>query len=214
MATRYSPNHYFSRQPTSPSNPRRIVGVFQDRQFVFETDANVFSHCALDRGTRLLIDHLPLPMRGKILDWGTGYGPIGIVVAAFSPEAQVTMVEINERAAELARRNAELNQVRNVEVLCGDAFQVLGPQRFDTVLSNPPTHTGKAVVMALIEDVYERLSGQGQLWMVVRTRAGAKSYQARLSTLFTHVERVAMRGGYRLFRAVRDGSSGPSDGGC
>jgi len=171
------------------------------RQFRFRTDAGVFSHRFLDRGTRLLLRSLPLPLEGEVLDWGAGYGPIGVVVAAFSPGARVTMVEINARAAALAQGNAERNQAPNVEVLVGDAVEVLGDRRYDAVLTNPPIHAGKSAVTALIRDARERLRPGGELRMVVRTQDGAKSYHRLLSELFDEVVLEDIRGGYRVLCA-------------
>jgi len=196
------PDHYFTSHPISPSHEAEITVVVCDRLFTFRTDAGVFSPRFLDRGTRLLLSTLPLPLEGDILDWGAGYGPLGIVAAAFSPRARVVMAEINERAAALARTNAELNRVANVEVIVGDAFQTLAERRFDVILTNPPIHAGKPVVTALIHDALRRLRPGGEFRMVVRTQDGAKSYLRLLKGLFPRVEQLDMRGGYRVFRAT------------
>jgi len=196
------PEHYFSPQPTSPSAEAEFTVELRGRAFAFRTDAGVFSPRFLDRGTRLLLKSLPLPLQGDILDWGAGYGPLGVVVAALSPAARVTMVEVNERAAALARANAELNRVTNAEVLAGDAFQVLGDRRFEVILTNPPIHAGKPVVTALIQDARRRLPESGEFWMVVRTQDGAKSYLRLLQELFGRVSLEDMRGGHRAFRAL------------
>ena len=198
-------DHYFSPEPHSASDKRQLTARLGGREFAFRTDAGVFSHRFIDRGTRLLISALPLPLEGDVLDWGAGYGPIGIVAAALSPEARVVMVEINERAAALAAQNAELNGVANAEVLVGDAFEVLGNRRFDVVLTNPPIRAGKRVVSSLVRDARTRLRPGGALWLVARTQAGAKSYFALLQELFPAAERVGMRGGYRLYRASTSG---------
>jgi 16S rRNA (guanine1207-N2)-methyltransferase len=206
------PEHYFTPQPTSPSEESEFSVGLAGRRFTFRTDAGVFAHRFLDRGTRLLLASLPLPLRGEVLDWGAGYGAIGVVVAALSPEARVVMVEVNERAAALAQANAELNHVGNVELIAGDALRVLGERCFDAILTNPPIHAGKATVTALIEDARRRLRDTGEFWMVVRTQDGAKSYFRLLQELFPRVERVDMRGGYRVFRArVGWGDMGPTD---
>jgi 16S rRNA (guanine1207-N2)-methyltransferase len=195
---------YFASRPQSASAEREVAFTFGGRGFVFRTDTGVFSNQGVDRGTRLLLANLPLPFEGEVLDWGAGYGPIGIVVAALSPGARVLMVEINERAAALAARNLEVNRVTNAEVLTGDALEVLGDRQFDAILSNPPIHAGKAVVTALIRDARARLRPGGELWLVIRTKDGAKSFAALLEELFPHAERVAMRGGYRIFCAAAD----------
>jgi 16S rRNA (guanine1207-N2)-methyltransferase len=173
--------------------------MLRGREFRFRTDAGVFSHRFVDRGTRLLVKCLPLPMAGRVLDWGAGYGPLGVTVAALSPDAQVTMVEINDRAAALAKANAERNQAANAEVVVGDAFECLGDRQFDAILTNPPIHAGKAVVSALIRDARGRLSAGGTFRMVVRTQDGARSYERLLRELFDAVALEDMRGGYRVF---------------
>jgi len=195
------PEHYFSPQPSSASAEMELRLELCGRPFTFRTDAGVFSPHFLDRGTRLLLRSLPLPLQGDVLDWGAGYGPLGIVVAALSSAARVTMVEINERAAALARTNTELNHVTNAEVLAGDAFEVLGEREYDVILTNPPIHAGKPVVTALIEDSRRRLREGGEFWMVVRTQDGAKSYTRLLQELFSRVALEDMRGGYRALRA-------------
>jgi len=176
----------------------------------FRTDTGVFSHRFLDRGTRLLLKSLPYPLEGEILDWGAGYGPIGVTVAVLSPEARVTMVEVNERAAALAQANAELNQAQNAEVVVGDAFNILGDRRFDAILTNPPIHAGKSVVCALIEDARSRLRPGGAFRTVVRTQDGAKSYQRLLGELFELVALEDMRGGYRVLCARVAGLPAPN----
>jgi 16S rRNA (guanine1207-N2)-methyltransferase len=196
--------HYFSTDPQSASAERELVATFHGRQFVFRTDAGVFAQRFIDRGTRLLLSSLPVPFEGDVLDWGAGYGPIGVAVAALSPQSHVLMVEINERAASLAARNLLLNGVRNAEVLVGDALGVLGERQFDVVISNPPVRAGKQVLGCLIRDARARLRAGGQFWLVIRTQAGAKSYLALLQELFARAERVAMRGGYRVLRAAVD----------
>jgi 16S rRNA (guanine1207-N2)-methyltransferase len=195
------PEHYFARQPRSASAEREVVYHFGGRRFVFRTDAGVFSPRGIDRGTALLLARLPLPMEGEILDWGAGYGAIGVVVAAFSLTARVLLVEINERAAALAARNAEANGVSNAGVTAGDAFEVLGGRQFDAVLTNPPIHAGKQTVLSLIRQSSEHLLPGGELWMVARTQDGARSYLALMHECFAQAERVAMRGGYRVLRA-------------
>ncbi len=199
-----APEHYFSSQPTSAPAEGELAVVLRGREFRFRTDAGVFSHRFVDRGTRLLLKCLPLPMGGEVLDWGAGYGPIGVVVAALSPEARVMMVEVNERAAGLAQANAERNHAPNAEVVVGDAFEVLGDRGFDAVLTNPPIHAGKAVVSALIGDARARLRPGGRFWMVVRTQDGARSYERIMRELFGRVSLEDMRGGYRVFCGVVD----------
>ena len=58
-----------------------------------------------------MIEALKLDVDANVLDVGCGYGPIGITAAKLASEGHVTMIDINERAIELALENAKLNGV-------------------------------------------------------------------------------------------------------
>jgi methylase of polypeptide subunit release factors len=70
------------------------------------------------------------------LDLGTGSGVQGFLAAPHS--GRVLGVDLNPRALRLARLNAELNGVENVEWREGDLYAPAGGERFDLVVANPP----------------------------------------------------------------------------
>jgi release factor glutamine methyltransferase len=77
--------------------------------------------------------------RGRIIDFGTGSGCIAIALMKNMPFAEVTGIDISDRAIELAESNAKLNNV-NVRFIKGNVFQ-FDPaifQKTDIVVSNPP----------------------------------------------------------------------------
>lgn len=194
---------YFTAQPSAASAPGQVRWRLPDLEVSFWTDRGVFSKGKVDRGTDLLARVMQLPERGDILDLGAGYGPLGIVAALRYPQARVTLVEINERAAALAERNLALNGVSNAEVLVGDAPEVLGERQFDAVITNPPLRAGKASVRRLLADARRRLRPGGSLWLVARTKQGAKTLARDLEELFTRVEEVELGSGYRVYRGER-----------
>ena len=208
-----SSDHYFTDQPTSPSQPREMTVTLRGRQYRFATDAGVFSRQGVDLATRTLINALPLPFRGEVLDWGCGYGPIGVVIAAESPEARVLMAELNPRAADLARQSLKLNHLANARVVAGDAFATLGEQQFDVVVTNPPMHAGKALVLRLFADVAARLRPGGEFWLVIPRKQGAKPLARELAALLAEVRTVTIRGGHRVFCAVKADPQEPGSGG-
>jgi 16S rRNA (guanine1207-N2)-methyltransferase len=193
---------YFTSQPATDSKPEQVTWRLPDRLVTLWTDRGVFSRGKVDRGTELLARTMQLPETGDLLDLGAGYGPLGIVAALRSPQARVTLVEINARAAGLAERNLALNGLTNAEVLVGDAPEVLGERQFDAIVFNPPMHAGKAVLMRLFADARARLRPGGSLWFVAQTKQGAKTLARDLGELFTQVETVALGGGFRVYRAT------------
>ncbi|MBO6057365.1 MAG: peptide chain release factor N(5)-glutamine methyltransferase [Bacteroidales bacterium] len=82
-----------------------------------------------------------VPTGYNVLDIGTGSGCIAISLAKLMPDSNVTAVDVSEKALEVAKKNAEANEV-NVTFIKDD---ILNPQnrdllngQFDIIVSNPP----------------------------------------------------------------------------
>ncbi len=195
--------HYFTPYPTSHSAALQITAVLRGKEYQFVTEAGVFSRSRVDQGTRLLIEALPLPSEGRMLDLGCGYGPVGIAAARENPGLEVVMVDINQRAVELAAVNARLNGVVNVDIRQGDGFSVVPEKDFALIASNPPIRAGKQVVYPLLAAAREHLAPDGLLCVVIRTKQGARSLEKYLAGIYSQVETVAKGGGYRVFAARR-----------
>ena len=86
----------------------------------------------------ILDDHQKKSLPLKILDIGTGSGCIAISLAKKLPQAQVSGMDVSEAALEVAKSNAELNQVK-IEFLKENVLdlQTLNEQ-YDIIVSNPP----------------------------------------------------------------------------
>jgi 16S rRNA (guanine1207-N2)-methyltransferase len=190
------------------SRPAEITAEVRGLSLVFTTDRGVFSHAKVDRGSRLLAETMALPEEADVLDWGCGWGLLGIVAALTWPRCRVTMTDINERACALARANAERNRATNVSVVCGDPRDALPGRRFDAVVCNPPISAGRRAVLAVMEDATRLLHPEGAFWMVAHTRKGAKRLQRDLEALFGQVQRVNIRGGYRIVKATEPAAQG------
>lgn len=197
-------DHYFSADPRAPSRVRQWSTRLRGRSFTFLTDSGMFSPDRVDPGTRLLVESVPLPEEGEVLDLGCGYGVLGIVVAASAPGVKVTMVDVNRRALELARRNAVLNGVPGVSVVESDGFGALQGRRFHLILTNPPIRQGKDLVGRWLREAKEHLYPGGRLALVVRTRQGALTWKRRLEEWYGSCEELAKGGGYRVYQVVHD----------
>lgn len=197
------PQHYYSRQPETKHDRRVIETVLRGKKFRLVSDSGVFSKGDVDYGSKVLIEAMEIPEGASVLDVGCGYGPIGLTAAALAPAGHVTMVDINQRAVELARENARSNGISNVTVLESDVLQAVKGQTFDVVLTNPPIRAGKAVVHAIFEQAHEQLRDGGSLWVVIQKKQGAPSAMSKLEGLFTKVEEIGKDKGYRIFRAEK-----------
>lgn len=76
----------------------------------------------------------------RIADLCCGSGCIGILAALVFPESEVTLVDVDPAALDLARRNVSMHGLADrVSVVESDLFDGLpAGRRFDLVLTNPP----------------------------------------------------------------------------
>ncbi|HET7397952.1 MAG TPA: methyltransferase [Intrasporangium sp.] len=173
-------DHYFSAEPATPAERRSLSLRLDGRDLDLVTARGVYSPDRLDPGTAVLLAGAPDPApTGDLLDLGCGWGPIALTLALRSPAARVWGVDVNRRALDLARTNAELAGVANA-TFCepGDVPEEL---RFATIWSNPPIHVGKAALHELLGQWLPRLTASGVAHLVVQKHLGSDSLQRWLS---------------------------------
>lgn len=196
--------HYYSVNPTSERNPQTWTFTLRGHEFRFTTDSGVFSKRGVDFGTQLLIETFEEPeVAGDLLDVGCGYGPIGLALAKSFPNRLVQMIDVNERALELARENKRANHIDNVRIYQSDLFSEVGEQRFAAVVTNPPIRAGKRVVHAIFEQSRDHLLDGGELWVVIQKKQGAPSALKKLKELFPFVEVASKKKGYYIIKAKK-----------
>ncbi|WP_028781704.1 class I SAM-dependent methyltransferase [Thalassobacillus devorans] len=196
--------HYYSNKTNAPSEERTWKYTLRGETLRFTTDNAVFSKKEVDFGSRVLIEAFQAPeVDGSFLDLGCGYGPIGLTLAKTYPGRKIYMVDINERAVELSRKNAEQNEISNVVVEVGDRLKEVRDVNFAAVLTNPPIRAGKKVVHAMFEEAYQSLVDRGELWVVIQKKQGAPSARKKLEELFGEVEVVEKQKRYYIFRAKK-----------
>lgn len=129
----------------------------------------VFSASKVDQATTLLLQSLnSLNLADKdVLDLGCGTGVIGAWAA--SRGANVTMIDQDLSSVKSAEATLIANQLSG-KVLHSDIDVALGKETFDLILSNPPFHVGRGVVLdvakAFITSAAQRLRPNGQLYIV------------------------------------------------
>lgn len=188
--------HYFDEQPSVASDERRVPLHLPDVSVDLDADRGVFSSAQIDSGTRLLLLEAARPKAGdRVLDLGCGYGPIACVAALREPTAQVWAVDVNQRARELTRANAERLGL-DVRVEAPDS--VPAGVQFDLIVSNPPIRIGKANLHALLEHWLAHLAAGGHAELVVQKHLGSDSLAKWLNGQGWPTTRLMSRGGYRI----------------
>jgi 16S rRNA (guanine1207-N2)-methyltransferase len=196
--------HYYSRTQKVESDPKFWDFTLKNNQFRFKTDNGVFSKREVDFGSRLLIESFEMPKtEGSLLDVGCGYGPIGLSLAKYYQDRMIHMVDVNGRAIELAKENAELNRIQNVKVYESDCLLNVKEKTFAAILTNPPIRAGKKTVHDIFEQSFEHLTSQGELWVVIQKKQGAPSAIEKLNNLFNHVETIDKSKGYFVIKAQK-----------
>ena len=201
-------DHYFSAAPASPENLRRLRVTLAGREVEVTTAGGVFSPDHVDSGTSVLLSNTPPPPPGgNLLDLGSGWGPIALSLALESPHATVWAVDVNERALDLVRRNAEALGLSNVNAVLPD--DVPADVVFRTIRSNPPIRVGKHELHGLLERWIPRLDERADAWLVVQRNLGSDSLQRWLAATFERgysVQRAATGRGFRVIKVRRHGS--------
>ncbi|GMA20121.1 methyltransferase [Arsenicicoccus piscis] len=205
-------DHYFTAAPASADERRDVPVVLAGRDVTVQTARGVFQPDQIDRGTAVLLAHAtPPPPDGDLLDLGCGWGPIALTLALRSPDATVWAVDVNERALDLTRTNAERLGV-GAAVRAVPPDEVPDDVRLAAIWSNPPIRVGKEALHALLLRWVPRLAPGGVAQLVVAKQLGADSLQTWLAReldalspgTFT-VRRTATAKGFRVIEVVRAG---------
>ncbi|ENH95865.1 ribosomal RNA methyltransferase [Gracilibacillus halophilus YIM-C55.5] len=197
-------DHYYNSMPNTVSDPQEWNAHVLGRTYRFRTDRGVFSKDMVDFGSKTLIETFEEPaQQGDILDLGCGYGPISVVLADVHPHRHVIGSDINQRALNLAKENAQNNQVNNVTFIESNGVEQLRQESYVAIVTNPPIRAGKKVVHDFFEGAGQMLVEGGHLWVVMQKKQGAPSAQKKLDELFGTVELIKKNKGYYIFRAIK-----------
>ena len=194
-------SHYFSKNQNDVKHQIKVIDfTYKNRQLTFKTDAGVFSKDHVDSASALLLNHVQLVQNQAVLDLGCGYGVIGIALATSTP-LELTRVDVNERAIDLAKENAEFNRV-DADIFTSEGFDSV-TKRFDHIISNPPIRIGKPALYQLFKTAKAHLKSQGSLWLVMHKKHGALSAMTFLETLYK-VSLVKRHKGFHVIRCETD----------
>lgn len=174
-------SHYFTNDNVK-SNKQKINVIIKDTKLSFITDNGIFSKKGLDFGTRTLLENIDLQnIKGDVLDFGCGYGPIGIYLKK-TTNASIDMIDINKRAINLAKENARLNNV-NVNIFESNIYENV-TKKYDFIITNPPIRVGKKILYTILFEAQNYLKENGELWLVINKNGGAKTVLSDLQKYY------------------------------
>ncbi len=196
--------HYYTNNPTSASEERVIEYKIKDKTIKLTVDNGVFSKYHVDIATNFMLNTIidTETIKGKVLDLGCGYGAIGITLAKFYKDLDITMVDINERALGLAKKNCKLNALEKVNIIESDGFSNVKGD-FDFIITNPPIRAGKQVIYKMYQDAYEHLKNGGVLYLVINKKHGAPSTKEFLEELFGNCEVLDKKAGFNVIKCEK-----------
>lgn len=176
-------SQYFDNDKNIKSERKIIKFNFNNKDFSIYSDNGVFSKDRFDYGTRVLLNSVDIDkLSGNVLDLGCGLGVVGIILGTFNKCINIDMVDINERAIDLAKNNLVLNNIK-ANVFVSDIYSNID-NKYDFIITNPPIRAGKNVIRGFLLGSYDYLKDDGILYFVMRKDHGVKSMIKELSVKF------------------------------
>ena len=176
-------SQYFDNDRNIKSERKLIKFNFNNKEFSIYSDNGVFSKDRFDYGTRVLLNSVDIDkLSGNVLDLGCGLGVVGIILGTFNKGINIDMVDINERAIDLAKNNLVLNNIK-ANVFVSDIYSNID-NKYDFIITNPPIRAGKNVIRGFLLGSYDYLKDDGILYFVMRKDHGVKSMIKELSVKF------------------------------
>jgi 16S rRNA (guanine1207-N2)-methyltransferase len=138
-------------------------------RFELDVPQELFSSHEVDSGSLLLLrtlDTLQLGERGHCLDYGCGYGVLGLALKALRPEWEVVLVDRDALAVEFSNHNSAR---LDAPVTSLGGLDPLDPKStgYDLLLWNVPGKAGASVLAELLVDSLDVLASEGLLALVV-----------------------------------------------
>ena len=172
------------------------VADMQEIESGFVTAPGVFSADGIDPASKLLGDYLPEKLGAVVADLGAGWGYLSTRILARDSVETLHLVEAEHAALECAKRNVTDPRAA---FHWADATAWRAPEPVDSVVMNPPFHTGRAadpdLGRAFVAQAAAMLKPKGQLWMVANRHL---PYETALSERFGEVSEVTGDNRFKL----------------
>jgi len=197
--------HYFDSQPASASHRTEFTIHVGETTLTLASESGVFSARGLDKGTAVLLDwalkqQLPeLPEGSLLCDLGCGSGAIALTMATLYPHCTVHAIDINARARQLCRDNADRNNINNVVTI--DPAERKSEDCYALLWSNPPIRIGKSELHDLLRTWLGQLDDNAIAHLVVSKNLGADSLMTWLNNQGIAATKRASSKGFRIIEA-------------
>lgn len=176
-----------------PTTPQQVEG--------FVTAPGVFSADGIDPASALLAAALPQKLGRCVVDLGAGWGYLSAQVLRRDSVEELHLVEADHHALSCARQN--VTDAR-AQFHWGDARKWAAPGTVNTVVMNPPFHTGRAAEpslgQAFISAAASMLAASGSLWMVANRHL---PYESALAERFGHVREEGGDNRFKILSATK-----------
>lgn len=187
-------------QLPAQADPRSLFEPYAGADFV--SCPGLFSWDRLDPGSRLLLEFMPVDLRGAGADLGCGPGLLARELLKRGP-TQLDAVDVDQRAVEACRLNCRGD--KRLRPLWLDLALERPPGSYAWVALNPPFHgQGKelrGLGVALLHRAVEALGRHGRLWLVANQHLPYHQVLAQLPV--TTVKEEAVRG-YKLWECRKN----------
>lgn len=193
--------HYYTENDDLISEPEQFIFNYRGKALTFVSDNGVFSKKMIDYGSRVLLEAISIDSSKKtLLDVGCGYGTFGIALKSVYPFLEIDMVDVNDRALNLARENLKLNNM-SANVYLSNTYDKV-ENKYDLIVTNPPIRAGKEIVTKILVESKKYLNLNGEIWVVIQKKQGAPSAKKNLESVFKKVDIVKRDKGYYILRAI------------
>lgn len=195
--------HYYTNNQDLKSEIRTIPFDYQGKHLEFISDIGVFSKDSIDYGSRTLLSTFDKLENVDLLDVGCGYGALSLSLASVGLNVNCTLVDVNDRAINLAKENAERFKLKNVQVFNSSCYDNVDGE-FDIIISNPPIRAGKHIVHEILGGAYEHLRMNGFIRVVIQKKQGAPSAKKKMTEVFGNCEVIKKDKGYYILQSIKN----------
>jgi len=171
---------------------RKLNVSLNRKNYTLTTKPGIFSRKKIDAGSKHLIDFGRSKHWNTVVDFGSGYGAISILMSDLSEK--IISVECNLRAFKCLTFNTALNKTSNIELNLNSDLSMYDNDIADLFLVNPPTHSGGLTADLILSESFRILKNNAKIAVIVYRTGG---YLQRMKSIFKNVFQLD-KGNYKI----------------